>query len=192
MSSQECEMGKLNPVNQSMAALFSPESERLRADAKTAGAGQSAHASKRPGIPGVDKPAESGKPGDSLGNPSSPGYDNIWHRKDPEKASAPQEEQPPKNDGSYVRVKEVTKKFVRIQAGWERLLMAQKKICEKARNLFVKQDAPTKYAGNSTSKLLAEVSSGKPIGMIVDLDAQKYLEEQAQKQREEKEKKKAA
>ena len=181
-------MGKLNPVNQSMAALFSPESERLRADAKTAGAGQGTHAAKRPGVPGVDKPAESGKPGDSLGNPSSPGYDNVWLRKGPEKEATTQEEQPSKSDGSYVRVKEASKKFVRIQAGWERLLMAQKKICEKARGLFVKQEAPAQYAGSGTSKLLAEISSGKPIGMIVDLDDQKYLEEQAQKQREEKEK----
>ncbi|NUM88941.1 MAG: hypothetical protein HUU37_07040 [Bdellovibrionales bacterium] len=171
-----------------MAALFTPESERLRADAKTAGAGRAAASQSRPAVPGVDKASESQKPGDSLGNPSSPGYEGTWLRKDSRQAGVAPEEAPPANDGTYVRVKEASKKFVRIQAGWERLLLAQKKICEKARNLFTNQEAPEKYSTSGSSKILAEIPTGKPVGLIVDLDAQEQLEARARKLKEEKEK----
>ncbi len=126
---------------------------------------------------------------DSLGNPASPGYEQIWTK---EKKSLSPEEEKMRDDPSYVPTKIPPKNFVHLQTGWEKLLLAQKKVCEKARQLWVGLEAAPKYASLKRNKLLAGQKTGTASGFIVDVDAQEYMEEQAQKEKETKPKGDAA
>jgi len=58
--------------------------------------------------------------------------------------------------------------FIRLSAGWEKLLLTQKKLCEKARDLFTLLEGPLKYSSQKKSKVL----SLKSRGCILDLDLQ--------------------
>ena len=177
-------MSKANPISQNVAAIFSPESQRLREQAKEAAEGRGVNPGTRAAIMNPQKAGESSKMQDSLGNPASPGYEKIWDKK-LEKPETP-EEKKMREDPNYVPAKTPPKNFIHLQTGWEKLLLTQKKICEKARKLWIGLEAAPKYASLKRNKLLAQQKTGTASGFIVDVDAQKHMEEQAQKEKEKK------
>ena len=172
-------MSKTHPINQSIAALFTPESEKLRANAKDKASTRGVGAGTRSGLTAPPKAAESSAAQDSLGNPNSPGYEMIWKGGKPKTQEAAEEERK-SSDPNYVATKRTPKNFIHLQTGWEKLLIAQKKVCEKARNLWVALEAAPRYSELKKNKLLAEQKSGGASGFIVDVQSQEYMEEQAQ------------
>lgn len=157
-------MSKLSPMGQSMAALFTPETEKARKS--TSAQAQSAAPTASNSIK-AHRLSDAGKSGDSLGNPASPGYEGPIQKK---KASATDEA--PLAEGEFsIPTAESTStlglpKVIRLSAGWEKVLMAQKKICEKARKLFLKLEGPENY-------LVQRKAKGKGMkyqGAILDVD----------------------
>ena len=165
----------MSPLGQSMAALFSPENQKLREAQKQSRESRtlSAQGLVTPNTP-VGKLEEGGKSQDSLGNPSSPGYESVWGRKK-ESATTPEVEQSFQVPGPAIEVPlEAQNKVIRLQVGWEKLLLAQKKICEKAKNLLTQLEAPVRYAKERRAKSIQLKSRG----CIVDLDMEAYRQEQ--------------
>jgi len=149
-----------------MASLFTPESERLASAQKAKGTNSTPQAGGTK-IPGMGK-IQSDKPGDSLGNPNSPGYE-PWGKKKKQEAGAVQEKTGEKAPGgTVIETTSQGPEIIRLSSGWEKLLLAQKKLCEKAKNLFTSQDGPENYSRQKRSKIL----SFKSRGCIVDLDLQ--------------------
>lgn len=172
----------LTPIGQSMASLFTPESQKLSASLKAKAASPSAEKNGMK-IPGMG-PIKGHKTGDSLGNPGSPGYES-WGKKSPETAStAKSQEQGPA--GTVIETTAQGPEIVRLSSGWEKLLFAQKKICEKAKAIFTRLDGPPKYSTQKKSKLL----SLKSRGCIVDLDVQTTQDEMKAARDREKEREK--
>jgi hypothetical protein len=166
-------MSKLSPLGQSMASLFTPESERARAgQAKAASGGRGpALAPSRKG-PEIQNPIT----GDSLGNGSSPGYES-WGKK---KAASSTEEDPLAQKlatpgGTVIEPPTQGPQLIRLSLGWEKILLAQKKLCEKAKNIFTRLEGPENYRAQRKSRLL----SRKSRGCIVDLDIQEVQNEKA-------------
>ncbi len=184
-------MSKISPLGQSMAALFTPEGDKLRATQKSKGgsaAGQPAKSLFQ--VPGTNALGESGKSQDSLGNPSGGlGYESFRKEKKQEEESA--EGIPAKQSLSpnqpILAPKEIGRQFIRLSFGWEKVLLAQKKICEKAKNLFTSLEAPGKYHGQRKASSIAE----KARGSILDLDVQQLNIEKAEQEKLDKEKKPA-
>lgn len=176
-------MSKLSPLGQSMASLFTPESERLRAGQKNAAssAPKGGNAIKVPGT----GPITSDKPGDSLGNPNSPGYEPWGKKKEAQKEEAAGPAAP---GGKVIETTKQGAEFVRLSAGWELLLVAQKKLCEKAKGIFTLLEGPVKYTSQKKNSFLYSKSRGA----IVDLDLQQTQEQIAWKLKQEKDKKDAA
>jgi hypothetical protein len=183
-------MSKISPLGQSMAALFTPEGDKLRATQKSkGGAASGPQSSGLFQVPGAKALAESGKPQDSLGNPSGGlGYESFRKEK---KEAAEGEDSPAKQSLSpnqpILAPKELGRQFIRLSFGWEKVLLAQKKICEKAKNLFTSLEAPGKYQGQRKSSTIAE----KARGSILDLDVQQVNNEKAAQEKIDKEKKSA-
>jgi hypothetical protein len=146
-----------------MAALFTPEGEKTK---KSQDKGQASPGPRAPAAPGTQKLGESGKAQDSLGNPFSPGYEGPLEKKkdvvhvDAE-SGAPAAIQPP----GY-QAQEISPRFIRLNFGWEKVLMAQKKFCEKAKGLFTKLEGPERYRGQKKSRVLER----KYRGAILDVD----------------------
>lgn len=159
-------MSKTNSLAQSMAALFTPESERARKSQADSGSsvprGGRSHA-----LAGAQKLGESPATGDSLGNPNGPGgYMPLGKpRKEEEhpEASAPAQEEAPAHVPTYRPAG--GESVIRLAPGYDRLLLDQHKICEKATDLATEQEAPQKYRAQRRGKLL----SGKSRGCILDL-----------------------
>lgn len=158
-------MSKLNALSQSMAALFTPESERAR-KAKAQGAnpqaGQVAGGLRVPGAQGVQ---ENAKSGDSLGNPMSPGYDGPIQKKAGGHEESPTVGSAPAISGETFEAPAIGPATIRLSLGFEKLLLTQKKLCEKAVALFIRLDAPGRYRNQRKGKLLG----GKSRGCILDL-----------------------
>ncbi len=176
-------------LRQSMSATLSPEAERLRLASKEK-AEQKASASGfalRKANANQTKLSEGSKSQDSLGNPSTPGYDNIWKRDKKEEESAASK------DPNLVKVKgdeslhsmpgSSGKKFVRLQTGWEQILLVQQKLCEKAKNIMTLMESPAKYALSKKAKLLMR----RHQGCIVDVDIEEHRKELEHKIKAEKE-----
>ncbi len=159
-----------------MASLFTPESERLRAGAaKAEQMGRTSPQSMR--VPGM-KTLEGQKSGDSLGNPNSPGYE-PWGKKKPAVEEEKLVETGPA--GAVFETPKQGPEFIRLALGWDKILLAQKKLCEKAKNLFTILEGPEKYRAQRKGRLF----NIKSRGCIVDLDSQ---ETQDQLQTKEKDK----
>lgn len=159
-------MSKLSPLGQSMASLFTPESERLRTSAAQAdGTGRAPPGSAR--IPGM-KDIKGHKSGDSLGNPNSPGYE-PWGKKE-RKGEKPSEQATETKGpaGTVIEPPVQGPELIRLALGWETILLAQKKLCEKAKALFTRLEGPEKYHSQKKGRLLLIKSRG----CIVDLDLQ--------------------
>jgi hypothetical protein len=182
-------MSKTSALGQSIAAIFSPESQRLREQAKESAKAKGVSSGVRNALMNPKKTGESSAMQDSLGNPMSPGYEKIWD-KEKEKAGAKKEDEKSRSDPNYVSTKIPPKNFVHLQTGWEKLLLTQKKVCEKARKLWTAIEAAPKYASLKRNKLLAEQKSGAASGFIVDVDAQEYMEKQAASEKEKKQEEK--
>jgi hypothetical protein len=148
-----------------MASLFTPESEKLAAaqKAKASANAPKANGLRIPGLPGI----QSHKPGDSLGNGSTPGYEPWGKKKTEPEADKKAEGQEKAPGGTLVETSTQGAQFIRISVGWEKLLLTQKKLCEKAKGLFTLLDGPSKYASQRKSKVL----SLKSRGCILDLDS---------------------
>jgi hypothetical protein len=179
-------MSKLSPLGQSMASLFTPESDKLRASQKKGGDGARGAAGTPLKIPGT-KAITSHKSGDSLGNPNSPGYE-PWGKKKQATAGGTEEDETsaPGPGGKVIETSQQGPEFVRLSAGWEILLLAQKKLCEKAKGIFTLLEGPVKYTSQKKNTTL----QSKSRGCILDLDVQKTQEELAWKLKEAKDKEK--
>lgn len=164
-------MSKMSPLGQSMAALFSSETAKLRSAQKTKENSEKFSATKVPG----NQQIKSEKPGDSLGNPSSPGYES-WNFKSKEMAAQEEKKKNEAQGGAPIEITEFGPQFIRLSLGWEKILLAQKKLCEKAKNLFTAMDAPDSYQANRRGK-----NKLKSVGCIVDLDIEAHRQEQEAK-----------
>lgn len=153
-------MSKLGPLGQSMAALFSPDRAAKSPNvSETKGSAAPKSSFKVPGGPiGADKS------GDSLGNPNSPGYEPLGKRKEKENPSEQKPETAPLAEAVEAPVQ--GSNLIRLSIGWDKLLVAQKKICEKAKGLFTKMEGPENYA-DQKRKLKFRKSSG----CILDVDS---------------------
>ncbi|MGZ3671949.1 MAG: hypothetical protein ACXVB9_04445 [Bdellovibrionota bacterium] len=160
-------MSKLSPLSQSMASLFTPESERLRA-----GQGREERAARLTQIPGA-KDIKGHKSGDSLGNPNSPGYE-PWGKKKKD-GQAPEKEAAGAPAGTVIEPPTQGPTLIRLMVGWEKILLTQKKLCEKAKGIFTRMEGPENYRTQKKSKIL----SIKSRGCIVDLDIQTVQDEKA-------------
>lgn len=165
-------MSKLSPLGQSMTSLFSTESAKTRAAQKTKENSEKFNAAKVPGGAGKLK---SHKSGDSLGNPNSPGYES-WNFKSKELEAKEEQKKSEAQGGSPIEITQFGPQFIRLSLGWEKILLAQKKLCEKAKNLFTAMDAPDSYQANRKGK-----NQLKSIGCIVDLDIEEHRQEQEAK-----------
>lgn len=174
----------MNPLGQSMASLFTPESERLAAGRKKqeGSAPPQANGMRIPGMPGI----QSQKSGDSLGNPNSPGYEPWGKKKEAEEKATAEERSTPAPGGQVIETSAQGPEIIRLSAGWEKLLLAQKKLCEKAKGLFVKLEGPTKYTSGRKGRL------EKSRGCIVDLDLQETAEQKQAEAKAQLEEKKPA
>lgn len=163
----------LSPLGQSMASLFTPESERLAAARKTKESSRAPQQNgmRIPGMPGI----QSHKSGDSLGNPNSPGYE-AWGKKDQNSSPSQEHSEAKGPAGKVIEAPSQGPEVIRITSGWEKLLLAQKKLCEKAKNLFTSLEGRPKYAALKSGGLLALKSRG----CIVDLDLQETAEQIAE------------
>ena len=166
----------LNPLGQSMASLFTPESERLAAARRTKEGSKSPQANgmKIPGMRGI----QSQKSGDSLGNPNSPGYE-PWGKKKEAEPGAKAENAPAAPAGKVIETTAQGPEIIRLSAGWEKLLLAQKKLCEKAKGIFTLLEGPTRYASQKKGRLLEQKSRG----CIVDLDIQETADQKLEEAR---------
>ncbi len=182
-----------SPIRQGMSAAFSPEAERLR----QAGKEKAEHAASAKGFSlnksnlSQNKLSEGSKSQDSLGNPNTPGYDNIWSREKKE------ESQKENSDPNLISIRDESsqnipgsqgKKRIRLQSGWEQILLVQQKICEKAKGIMTLIESPIKYSISRRGKLLMR----RHQGCIVDLDIEEHRKEEARKRQIEKEEKEAA
>ncbi len=175
-------MSKISPLGQSMASLFSPEGEKLRAAQKDK-AGNASSSSQAFRVPGAKALQESGKSQDSLGNPSGGlGYEPF--RKEKKKGEAQTSESFSEETPSQkvIETRSIGSQFIRLSVGWEKVLIAQQKLCEKAKNLFTSLEAPDKYHGQKKSNSLMEKSRGS----ILDLDVQEVANEKAAMEKQEK------
>lgn len=153
-------MSKLGPLGQSMAALFSPD---RAAKSPNAGEAKGSAAPKSTfQVPGG--PIGTDKSGDSLGNPNSPGYE-PWGRKK-EKENPTEQKHEPAPLAAAIETPVQGSNLIRLSLGWDKLLVAQKKICEKAKGLFTKMEGNGNYA-EQKRKLKFRKSSG----CILDVDS---------------------
>ena len=168
-----------------MASLFTPESERIRAGQKKAAEGTPVGG---PGfrVPGSGKGIKGEKPGDSLGNPNSPGYEPWGKKKGSGENEKEEGSMPPAPGGKVIETTSEGPKTVRLSAGWELLIVAQKKICEKAKGIFTLLEGPVKYTLQKRNKSLL----AKSRGCILDLDSHETQEQIAWRLKQEKEKQK--
>jgi hypothetical protein len=128
-------------------------------------------------VPGNPGQISSHKSQDSLGNPNSPGYES-WGKKGQQKDSKQaghEAEQHQQNNQAVIEPPNQGAQFIRLSNGWEKLLLAQKKICEKAKGLFTLLEGPGQYKSQKRGKILEM----KSLGCIVDLDIQQIAEEEA-------------
>ncbi|RZA07557.1 MAG: hypothetical protein EOP11_07355 [Proteobacteria bacterium] len=158
-------MSKLTALGQSMAALFTPESEKAR---KTQAKGASTVTGKGAGsfrIASAEAVGENAKMGDSLGNGSSPGYEPLHLNKKSEQAGDATEGSGKVHQPETFETPTFGPQFIRLDIGFEKLLFTQKKLCEKASEIFTKLDAPGRYRNQKKGRLL----NGKSRGCIVDV-----------------------
>ncbi len=163
-------MSKVSPLTQSVAALFQ---DRKEITAKPARAPAGFNAPSHQGL-------TSGGSQDSLGNPNSQGYDGGGPRKKKPDGGAPAGA--PKAENGSTNAQPTTietptlgPQFIRLGIGWEKLLVAQRKICEKAKSLFIALEGPGKYGSLRKSRTLLMKSRG----CILDLDSQAEFDEKA-------------
>lgn len=164
-------MSKLSPLGQSMASLFTPESERARAgQAKAAGGTRAPSLSNSRKGPEIQNPVT----GDSLSNGNSPGFE-PWGKK--KNAHSSEDETEGKKHGApagtVIEPPSQGPTLIRLSVGWEKILLTQKKLCEKAKNIFTRLEGPQTYRTQRKSKFMMTKSRG----CIVDLDLQRVQDE---------------
>jgi hypothetical protein len=161
-------MGKPIPATQA-AAPFSPESERLRVqETKHQTSAAASTSAWSLGTKGTTALASSG---DSLDNPNSPQYQSQGKKQDyiPGASAKKQETQNNTTPGSSGLPN-------RFSFGWDKLLVTQKTICNKAMNLLLNMEAPQRYF----SILRTKTSATKHSGIILDYrsDDEKVITQQ--------------
>ena len=149
-----------------MAALFSPESERKRASLKEVnGSANNPHFQ----IPGADPVTGANETKDSLGNPNSPGGYYGQNRKQKGTADpALLASEAAQSETSFTHVPAVENRdsVIRLTAGWDKILFAQRKLCDKAKKIFSKIEAPKRYRRSKRGKGVTLKSQG----CIIDLE----------------------
>jgi hypothetical protein len=160
-------MSKLGPLGQSMAALFNPDraSKVKPSDTKAATAPSAKQTFQTPGAAAADKSA------DSLGNGSTPGYE--FFGKKPKEEAKEKAKESPLADAIEAPVQ--THNLIRLSLGWEKLLVTQKKICEKAKGIFTRMEGDESYAAQKRGKMKFRKSSG----CILDLDSKEIEDAKA-------------
>lgn len=148
-----------------MAALFTPEGEKARKAQATGTSGPHGNATAGLRIPGSQAVSENSKSGDSLGNPTSPGYSRLPKKQNAEGEPEPAEESATPAGHETYQTPTYGPETIRLDSGFEELLLTQHKLCEKAEAVFTKLGAPTRYRTQKKGKLL----SGKSRGCIVDV-----------------------
>jgi hypothetical protein len=146
---------------------------------------------RKPATSPVAKASPSGKSPDSTDKSSSPEYENIWRRpkkKSTEKESlqegpiSPSPEQASAPEGrAFDSADFAVGKPLRLQTGWDQLLFAQKKICEKARGVMQILEAPKRYFLEKKSKIM----SRKHQGVILDFTSAEHTGKLEEKESEE-------
>lgn len=174
-------MSKISSLSQSMAALFSPEAENRRASAKEGA--KSAGAAPSPKLANILNPVGTvaSAAAHQDGNPQSPGYE-PWGKKkkspapmDPAEAGHAQTVETTENSTTIKVPGSGGSHLIRLQFGWDKILLAQKKICEKAKKIFTNLEAPETYQ----SQRNARAKSGlKSQGCVVDVDIEKLRQQQ--------------
>jgi hypothetical protein len=115
------------------------------------------------------------KSGDSLGNPNTPGYEPWGKKKKPAEEAAAVAEAEKGPAGTVIEAPSQGPELIRLSVGWDRILLAQKKLCEKAKGLFTLLEGPSEYRAQKKSKTL----SRKSRGCILDLDIQQMADQAA-------------
>ncbi|MGZ3710346.1 MAG: hypothetical protein ACXVBE_01255 [Bdellovibrionota bacterium] len=162
-------MSKLGPLGQSMAALFSPDraSKAKASDAKSTAAPTAKSSFQVPGTAAADKSA------DSLGNGSTPGYE--FFGKKPPGEDEKKEEKKESPLAHSIEAPAQGTNVIRLSLGWEKLLVAQKKICEKAKGIFTRMEGGESYAEQKRGRMKFRTSSG----CILDLDSKEIADAKA-------------
>ena len=137
----------------------------------------------------VSQVKENTKTGDSLGNPNTPGYENVWGRLDKKAAAkevAKSESTSASQEQTSNNVVPLFPSKVRLQLGWDALLFVQKTICQRARGILNVLEAPKRYFKAKNKQVLIK----KYQGIILDYDCsreeQKAKEKASEKRIEEK------
>jgi hypothetical protein len=151
-------------MGQSMAALFTPENQRLRTAQKegASSAGKAAGGFKVPGLKGTEAAA---KPQDSLGDGHTPGYESWGKKKTGDESAAEGNGVATTTSPPAIELPQEGPSLIRLGLGWDKLLLAQKKVCEKAKNLFTSLEAPATYAGQRKKGKLQKMR-----GCIIDME----------------------
>lgn len=127
-------------------------------------------------------------------NGNTPGYENIWRRgkkeSETEAQTSTRSATSPLSQPSAATEQPIPGQIkpVRLQLGWEQLLVAQKKLCEKARNIMTILEAPQQYFVSKKSKVL----SRKHSGIILDFNPEYKSETALRKEAEERDENTAA
>ncbi len=151
-----------------MAALFNPDraGKGKAADAKTPAAPAAKQSFQTPGAAAADQTA------DSLGNGSTPGYEFFGKKPKPEEEKEKAKDSPLAH---AIEAPEQGNHVIRLSLGWEKLLVTQKKICEKAKGIFTKMEGDESYAAQRKGKMKFRKSSG----CILDLDSKEVSDAKA-------------
>ena len=114
------------------------------------------------------------KSGDSLGNPNTPGYE-PWGKKKTGDATAQAAEETKEPGGTVIQTKTQGPELIRLTVGWDRILLAQKKLCEKAKGLFTLLEGPETYVSQKKTRRLKARGCMSHAGRRPSLDyAQRY------------------
>lgn len=144
-----------------MAALFGPDraAKGKTNEAKATGAPSAKSSFQVPGT------AASEKSHDSLGQGSTPGYEFFGKKQKPEAEQEKQKATDPLAQAIETPLQSAG--MIRLNIGWDKLLVTQKKICEKAKNIFTRLEGNGNYAEQRRGKMKFRKSSG----CILDLDS---------------------
>lgn len=145
-----------------MAALFNPDRAgkgKKASDTKPAATPSAKSSFQVPGTAAADKSH------DSLGNGSTPGYE--FFGKKPKQETAEEEKAKESPLAHAIETPVQGENLIRLSLGWEKLLVTQKKICEKAKGIFTRLEGNGSYAEQRRGKMKFKKSSG----CILDLDS---------------------
>src|SRR3989344_8522099 len=158
---------KINPLSKGQAAVHAPESEANRLRLVNENKGKGAEAPSQAGKSSMlvkENPATR----DSLENPSSPQYQKQNKEKVEASKAAPEK----KKLGLGPQAPDAPEKHDKKPSNnWEKLLLAQKTLCQKAVNKLAILNGPLNYIKEQKNKL----RSRKLRGVMMDIDPEDYF-----------------